>query len=83
MEQKIECFQITPMISPDGKRLIALSFGVRTDPAKHQTPNGMPILWDTRVQLIVAEDAWKESSKRFEVGKEYKLKFEGENAVVK
>jgi len=83
MEQKVECFQITPMISPDGKRLIAISFGVRVDPAKHTAPNGMPILWDTRVQLILAEEEWKESKEKYEVGVEYKLKFDGKSTALK
>lgn len=83
MGQKLECYQQAPAMTPDGKRLVALSFGVSVDPAKHHAPNGMPILWDTRAQIFVPEEEWKSLKKRFEVGREYRMDFEGESITLK
>lgn len=71
--KKVKCIAIGPAITPDGKRRMQITFGREMDPMKHQTPQGMPITYDTDAIFFLEEDAYKHLRKKLVVGEDYTL----------
>ncbi len=83
MELSVVCHTVSPATSVEGKRMYAIVFGVKMDQMKHQTPQGIPVLWDNRLQVFVDEAAWEKMSPKFVVGEAYKLRIDGNSIVLK
>ncbi|MCX6768189.1 MAG: hypothetical protein NTY90_05710 [Candidatus Micrarchaeota archaeon] len=77
MEQKVICHTVSPATSVEGKRMFAVLFGIKMDQMKHQTQQGIPVLWDNRIQIFVDEEVWEKMDPKFVVGDAYKLRIEG------
>jgi len=83
MDLNVVCHTISPASSVEGKRMYVVVFGIKMDQMKHQTPQGMPVLWDNRLQIFVDEVSWEKMEPKFTVGETYRLKIEGNSIVLK
>jgi len=77
MEANVICHTISPATSVEGKRMYVILFGAKMDQMKHQTQQGIPVLWDNRIQIFLDEVAWEKLNPKFVVGDSYRLKVEG------
>ena len=81
--EKVYCNAIIPVISATGKRMFQVQFGVKVDSMKHQTQQGMPIIWDTVALVNVEEAVWDKMKGKFMVGQQYSLSVDEKGIGVK
>ncbi|MBI4214490.1 hypothetical protein HY546_00695 [archaeon] len=83
MELEVKCNTIAPASNADGKRLVAVNFGVELDVTRAHATTGMPALWDNKAVFFVLEEDWLKLKNRFTVGDAFIMKVEGDEVSVR